>query len=116
MSSKSPFASLEALKASLPEGKPVEAKPVETKSGPDPFAGKIVLAISRKGRGGRTVTIVSGIKGGEAVLDTLSRELKKALGCGASVEGDTIVVAGDLIDRVKPWLEAKGAKKLVVGT
>lgn len=115
-SPKSPFASLEALKSSLPEGKPVEAKPAAKPTGPDPFAGKIVLAISRKGRGGRTVTIVSGIKGGEAVLDGLCRELKKALGCGASVEGETIVVAGDLIDRVKPWLETKGAKKLIVGT
>jgi translation initiation factor 1 len=113
-SPKNPFAVLGALKDSLPEGtRPTEpAKP----AAPDPFAGKIVLSISRKGRGGRTVTIVSGIRGGEPVLDALCRELKKALGCGASVDGDTIVVSGDIIDRTKAWLEAKGAKKLVVGT
>jgi translation initiation factor 1 len=113
-SPKSPFAALAALKDALPEG----TKPAEPKKppGPDPFAGKIVLSISRKGRGGRTVTIVSGIRGGEAVLEELCRELKKALGCGASVDGETIVVSGDIIDRTKSWLEGKGAKKLIVGT
>ncbi len=110
----SPFAGLAALKDALPEG--ARAPEPAAPKGPDPFAGKIVLATSRKGRGGKTVTIVSGVRGGAAVLEGLARELKKALGCGASVDGDTIVVSGDLVDRTKAWLEAKGAKKLVVGT
>ncbi len=108
------FAALAALKQTLPEGTRPAAP--ETPRAPDPFAGKIVLSISRKGRGGRTVTIVSGIRGGEAILDELCRELKKALGCGASVEGETIVVSGDIIDRTRSWLEEKGAKRLIVGT
>jgi translation initiation factor 1 len=112
---KSPFAALAALKDALPEGTP-QREPPRAKAAPDPFAGKIVLSISRKGRGGRTVTIVAGIRGGEAVLEELCRELKKALGCGASVDGETIVVSGDIVDRTKAWLETKGAKKLIVGT
>ena len=111
---KNPFAALLALKETLPEGTRREEPPPVT--GPDPFAGKIVLSMSRKGRGGRTVTIVSGVRGGAEVLEELCRELKKALGCGASVDGDTIVVSGDIIDRTKSWLEGKGAKKLIVGT
>lgn len=74
------------------------------------------MSRSRKGRGGRTVTVIAGLRGGDAVLDGLCRELKRALGCGASVEGETIVVSGDLIDRVKKWLEDAGAKKVIIGT
>ena len=112
---KSPFAALAALRESLPEGTAKSAS-APAKAAPDPFAGKIVISMSRKGRGGRTVTIVSGLRGGEAVLEGLCRELKKALGCGASVDGETIVVSGDIIDRTKGWLEGRGAKKLIVGT
>ena len=111
---KSPFAALLALKEKLPEGKMPELPTAP--AGPDPFAGKIVLSISRKGRGGRTVTIVSGIRAEAALLEELCRELTRALGCGASVDGGSIVVSGDLIDRAKSWLEEKGAKRLVVGT
>jgi translation initiation factor 1 len=111
---KSPFAALAALKEKLPEGE--KPKEVPLPAAPDPFAGKIVLSISRKGRGGRTVTIVSGIRGDEAVLEELCRELKRALGCGASVDGQTLVVSGDIVDRTRAWLEGKGARKLIVGT
>ena len=114
---KSPFAALAALKATLPAGTAPKDPPSAPKSAaPDPFGGKIVISMSRKGRGGRTVTIVSGIRGGEAVLDEVCRELKKALGCGASVDGETIVVSGDIIDRTRSWLEGKGAKRLIIGT
>ena len=114
---KSPFAALGAMRDALPPGP--APSPVATASpaaAPNPYGGKVVVSRSRKGRGGRTVTVVSGLRGGASVLDAHCRDLKKALGCGASVEGETIVVSGDLIDRVKKWLEDAGAKKVIVGT
>lgn len=61
------------------------------------------------------MTVVAGLRGGETVLEGLCRELKRALGCGASVEGETIVVSGELVERVRKWLEDSGATKVVVG-
>jgi translation initiation factor 1 len=78
-------------------------------------ATKIMLRRERKGRGGKTATVVEGIKRPRSALERMARELRRALGCGAAVEGDTIVVQGDMAARIEPWLVARGAKKVVVG-
>ena len=77
--------------------------------------GKIVLRRERKGRGGKTATIVAGLGLPARALDDLTRDLRRALGCGATVEGDTIVVNGDLVERIEPWLAARGVRRIVVG-
>ncbi len=79
-------------------------------------APKIVLRRERKGRGGKTATIVEGVRLPSSGLERIARELRRALGCGASVEGSTIVVQGDMAERIAPWLQARGARKVVVGT
>lgn len=108
----SPFAALASLKDALPAGSP-PAKPEAGAKQIDPFAGKVVVAKSRKGRGGKTVTTVTGIAG---ELDELARELKHALGCGAVVEDRAIVVQGEQEARVKAFLEKRGARRVILGT
>lgn len=78
-------------------------------------ATKIVVRREKKGRGGKVATVIEGIKRPPSALERIARELKRALGCGASIEGDTIVVQGDMAGRIEPWLLALGAKKVVVG-
>jgi translation initiation factor 1 len=78
-------------------------------------ASRIVLRRERKGRGGQTATVVEGIKRPPSALDRNARVLRRALGCGATVEGDTIVVQGDMTARIAAWLVARGATKVVVG-
>jgi translation initiation factor 1 len=109
-----PFGALAGLRGQLPRAlvKPAAEPPTP----PNALAGKIVVSKSRKGRGGRTVTIVAGIRGDDVARDTLCRELKKALGCGASIEGDKLIVSGDISDRIAEWLEKRGAKKVIRGT
>ncbi|MCB9915945.1 MAG: translation initiation factor [Planctomycetes bacterium] len=68
-----------------------------------------------KGRGGKTVTCIAGLGGAEAEREALARELRKALGAGARVEGDELVVQGALVERVASWLEARGAQRVVRG-
>lgn len=92
------------------------AAPVPSPTGDLASCGKIVLRRERKGHGGKTATVVAGLGLRARALDTLARELRHALGCGATVEGDTIVVQGDLAARVEPWLAARGARKIVLGT
>jgi translation initiation factor 1 len=38
-----------------------------------------------------------------------------ALGCGGAVDGDTIVLQGDLRKRVEPVLIARGVRKVTIG-
>jgi translation initiation factor 1 len=78
-------------------------------------ATKIVVRREKKGRGGKTATVVEGIKRPPSALERIARDLRKALGCGASVEGDTIVVQGDIAARIESWLVERGAKKVVIG-
>lgn len=109
---KSPFASLATLKNTLPEGTPPAPAHAQPKKD-DPFEAKVVVAKSRKGRGGKTVTMVTGVKA--AARENVCRDLKKALGCGATIEDDAIAVGGDVGDRVRAWLEQHGARRIVMG-
>jgi translation initiation factor 1 len=87
---------------------PVEAAKVEV----DPFAGlaRVVLSMERKGRGGKVVTLIRGVP--EDRLEVAAKLVRKALGCGASVEADAILVQGDQRDRLRPWLERSGVRKI----
>jgi predicted translation initiation factor SUI1 len=77
--------------------------------------GKIVLQRERKGRGGKTVTIVSGLNLPAPRLEQLAREMRKGLGCGSTVESGTIVLQGDIVPRAQEWLRKHGAVQIVIG-
>lgn len=68
------------------------------------------VRIERKGRKGKTVSIVSGFKGSETKLEELSKELKKKLGTGGSVVEGEILVQGDFRQRIVDYLLATGYK------
>ncbi|MFN8544178.1 MAG: translation initiation factor [Candidatus Binatia bacterium] len=90
------------------------APPPAPQSGPDlSSCGKIVLRRERKGHGGKTVTVLTGLPLGN--LDALVRALRRGLGCGATVDGDRVLLQGDLGDRAAAWLVARGARRLVRG-
>ncbi|MEZ4432048.1 MAG: translation initiation factor [bacterium] len=86
---------------------------------PEPGAGlaalpRIVLRRTRKGHGGRTVTLIEKLEPLPAPeREAIARALRSALGTGARVEGDAIVVQGDVADRLTPWLTARGARKII---
>lgn len=110
----SPFAKLAALREQLPPGEaPAPAARPEARARPM-FLEKVVVRFTRKGHGGKTVTVVTGVA--PAAVDELSSEMKKALGCGARVEDGAIVLQGELVDRAVAFLEKKGAKKIVRGS
>jgi len=50
-----------------------------------------------------------------AELEAWCKELKQALGCGGSVDGESIVLQGDLRQRLPALLTAKGVAKVTVG-
>ena len=108
-----PFAALQGLKESLPEGKP----PAPIAEVPAKGPAKAVVRMERVGRGGKEVTVIEQL---EMSLSLKEREkwlkaLKGALGCGGTLEGDNLVLQGDHRERVKELLEKKGVRKVVVG-
>jgi len=65
--------------------------------------------MEKKGRGGKTVTVVAGLPKNDAYLKTLCQELKSGCGTGGTVTDDgAIELQGDLRDRVRASLEKKG--------
>jgi translation initiation factor 1 len=63
-----------------------------------------------KGRGGKTVTIVSGLTLDDAKLQELSKRLKQVCGTGGTVKDGKIEIQGDQCERVLAELQNKGYK------
>src|ERR1700726_4815574 len=64
----------------------------------------------RKGRGGKTVTVIDGMMGSEAELTTLAQQLKKLCGSGGTVKDGNIEIQGDHYDKVMAKLTELGYK------
>jgi translation initiation factor 1 len=64
----------------------------------------------RKGRGGKTVTVIDGVMGSEAELSTLAQQLKKLCGSGGTVKDGNIEIQGDHCDKVMAKLTELGYK------
>jgi translation initiation factor 1 len=65
------------------------------------------LRMEKKGRGGKTVTVVFGLPRNAAYLAALAQELKRACGVGGSPTDDGVILQGDVRDRVRQLLAAK---------
>jgi translation initiation factor 1 len=63
--------------------------------------------MEKKGRGGKTVTVVAGLPRNAAFLRELCQDLKRACGTGGAVSQDSIELQGDLCDRVREYLLKK---------
>lgn len=116
MVKKGPWDALEALRSSLPPG---EARAASPAAAANPAHGakpaRAVVRMERKGRGGKEVTIVEKLGLRDKELEAWCRDLKQALGCGGAVDGDAIVLQGDLRSRLPAVLTAKGVAKVAVG-
>jgi len=68
------------------------------------------LRIEKKGRGGKTVTVVDGLPNNAAFLDDLARHLKRACGVGGSVHEGALELQGDCRENVRRILTERGHK------
>ena len=60
------------------------------------------------GRGGKTVTVVTGLDLDDAALIALSKRLKAACGTGGTVRDGVLELQGDHRDQVAAWLAKEG--------
>lgn len=91
--------------------KPQESKPKT------PPAGDGIVRLHRetKGRGGKAVTLVTGIPEAEDTLKAIGKQLKQLCGTGGSVKDGVITIQGDQREKLKPALEAKGYTVRIAG-
>jgi translation initiation factor 1 len=66
------------------------------------------LRLEKKGRGGKTVTVVYDLPKNAAFLKELAGELKRACGSGGTVVDDTVEIQGDHRERLRDVLTKKG--------
>jgi translation initiation factor 1 len=75
-----------------------------------PLPSRIIakLRMEKKGRGGKTMTVVYDLPQNAAFLKELAGELKRACGTGGAVVDGGVEIQGDLRDRVRDVLVKKG--------
>lgn len=106
-----PFAGLGSLRDALPAK---EAPAPAAKPAPKAPA-RAVVRYERKGRGGKEATLVEQLALSPRERAEWLLAMKQALGCGGTLEGETLVLQGDQRPRVRAWLEARGVARISVG-
>ncbi len=116
---RNPFSALEELRALLPQGNERSPANAENTQAPltvgKPGPARAVVRMERKGRRGKEATVIEKLDLPASHLEEWCKHLKQALGCGGTVDGTTIVLQGDLRQRITPVLIAKGVRKVTIG-
>lgn len=111
---KDGFGALAGLRDQLPSA-PAPTAPTPAAAPPAPRGpARAVVRLERKGRGGKEATVIEKLDLAPAALATWCKELKSALGCGGVVEGDAIVLQGDLRARLEAVLTRRGVRKVTI--
>ncbi|MBP9086524.1 MAG: translation initiation factor [Kofleriaceae bacterium] len=109
----SPFAALAQLRDALPAA-PTGAAPSPAVAVRAKGPARAVVRLEKKGRGGKEATYIEKLELAPKALEDWCKALKQALGCGGVIEGDAIILQGDLRQRLPAVLTARGVRKVVV--
>ncbi len=70
--------------------------------------GAVRVSREKKGRRGKTVTVVTGLPLGSEALRELAGDLKRACGSGGAAKDGNVEIQGDHVDRVLAALKELG--------
>lgn len=100
-----------------PEDKPakVEGQAPVTANPAGPIATRqrnqpVIVGIERKGRGGKTVSVITGVMSHTAGKEALLKLLKNKLGTGGTLKDDVLEIQGDHRDQIVELLNGLGYK------
>lgn len=69
---------------------------------------RLIVAIDRRNRGGKQVTLITGFVGTQEDLKELGKTLKTRCGVGGTAKDGEITIQGDLRDKVVALLKEMG--------
>lgn len=87
----------------------------ETPTAPPSNDSVVRLKRESKGRGGKGVTLITGLPLNVDELKALAKELKQLCGTGGTVKDHIIEIQGEQRERLKPFLENKGFTVKIAG-
>jgi translation initiation factor 1 len=111
---QNPFAALSGAKLSaVPANLPAKApKPAV----PEKNRGRVDIVRETNGRGGKTVTVVTGFMGiGLPEKEALAKKMRGACGCGGTVKDGRIEIQGDQRETIAKILAEAGFKPVFAG-
>ena len=86
------------------------------KPAPDKNRGRVEIRRETGGRGGKTVTTVSGFVGiGLPEKETLCKKMRGACGCGGTVKDGVIEIQGDQREKIAAILTDAGFRPVFAG-
>ena len=81
---------------------------VQEEKTPEPDRQRLIVAIDRRQRAGKQVTLVKGFVGSSEDLAALGKTLKIRCGVGGTAKDGEITLQGDLRDKVAAILQSLG--------
>jgi translation initiation factor 1 len=106
----------------MPKGGWREFSAPESRQRPEPAAAaqpralqRVRVQRTRAGKGGKTVTLISGLELPEAEARALLKQLKAGCGTGGTLRDDGIELQGDQLDAALTALEAQGFRPKQAG-
>ncbi len=76
---------------------------------------KITVSLERKGRGGKSVTVIEGLQIAKKEKDVLLKQLKSCFGTGGALKAETIEVQGDHRNAILLHLQQLGFRPKKAG-
>jgi translation initiation factor 1 len=89
-------------------GQPIQDCSCKKKTARPQGDGIIRVALEKKGRGGKTVSVITGLSGDDEALKPLAAELKRRCGTGGTWKAGVIEIQGDHRDTLVEILKSKG--------
>lgn len=72
---------------------------------------KLSVALDKRHRGGKVVTLVNGFSMKESEIENLAKSLRSFCGSGGSAKNSEIIIQGDHRDKILQWLLKNGYRK-----
>lgn len=109
-----PFAGLSGAGLPAAPTRPIENR--ESKIENPRNRGRVDIKRTTAGRGGKTVTIVTGFTGiGLPEKESLCKKMRNACGCGGTVKGGDIEIQGDQREKIAKILAEAGFRPVFAG-
>jgi translation initiation factor 1 len=80
-----------------------------------PAVQQVRVRLDRKGRGGKSVTVIEGLRISSQDRESLLKQLKTRLGTGGAVKDDVIEIQGDHCDAIMASLQQSGYRSKRAG-